>query len=395
MKYDFRTLNPAFGTGAPMWERLRAFGEPECDAIEFGVAEMKFKLAPEIAVALNNKVNEGGFGYSGPSDALIEEVCSWMSRRHSWKVEPEWIRQTYGLVAAIGYCVQSLTELGDSVLVNFPAYAPFFHSVNNNDRKLVRSNLILSDGHYVMDLEDMERKIVDENVKLFILCNPHNPSGRVWTRDELLAVGDICLRHNVLVVSDEIHFDLAYPGHEHSVFASLSDELSDITVSLTAPSKSFNIAGMTISNVIISNPELRDRVGKIIDKDMGHYINSFGFVACEAAYKSGGAWLDECKSILKHNCDWLRSFLSERVPVFSCNEQEGTYLIWLDCSATGLEPEELDSFLWKEAKFYSQRGAGFGEGYELFHRVNIACPFEYIKTAALRLEAAAKKRGLI
>ena len=395
MKYDFLTLKPAFGTGAPMWERLRAFGEPERDAVEFGVAEMKFKIAPEIASALKNQIKNGGFGYSGPSDALMEEIPSWMSRRHNWKVDKDWIRQTYGLVAAIGYCVQALTKPEDAVLVNFPSYAPFFNSVNNNNRKLVRSDLILEDGRYVMDLEDMERKIVSENVKLFIFCNPHNPTGRVWTAEELNALGDICLRHNVLVVSDEIHFDLTYPGHEHSVFASLSAELSDITVTLTAPSKSFNIAGMTISNVIISNPELRERVGRIIDQDMGHYINAFGFVACEAAYRDGETWLNDCIKVLNHNCSWLRSFLSERVPIFSCNEQEGTYLVWMDCSGAGLEPEELDNFLWQEAKFYSQRGSVFGQGYELFHRVNLACPFEYVEKAALRLEAAAKARGLI
>lgn len=395
MAYDFTTLHPAFGSGAPMWERLAQFGEPAPDAIDFGVAEMKFKLAPEIASALERHVTEGSFGYAGAPESLKREIVSWMERRHGWHIEPEWLFQTYGLVLAVGCCVRALTESGDGILLNFPSYPPFYRAIEQNGRRLVRSELLEQDGKYVFDFEDMERKIEQEHVKLYILCSPQNPTGRVWTRAELERAGEMCLRHGVKVVSDEIHFDICYPGHEHSVFASISEELAANSVVLTAPSKTFNIAGMTISNVVVPNPELRERVKATVARDMGGYFNSFGYAACEAAYKSSGPWLDECLKVLEGNCRLFTDFLAERVPVFSCHMPEGTYLAWMDGRRTGLSPEELTEFLHKDARFYTEGGDVFGSGYELFHRVNLACPREYIEKALLRLEAAAKARGLI
>ena len=395
MAYDFTTLHPAFGSGAPMWERLAQFGEPAPDAIDFGVAEMKFKLAPEIASALERHVTEGSFGYAGAPESLKREIVSWMERRHGWHIEPEWLFQTYGLVLAVGCCVRALTEPGDGILLNFPSYPPFYRAIEQNGRRLVRSELLEQDGKYVFDFEDMERKIEQEHVKLYILCSPQNPTGRVWTRAELERVGEMCLRHGVKVVSDEIHFDICYPGHEHSVFASISEELAANSVVLTAPSKTFNIAGMTISNVIVPNPELREHVKATVARDMGGYFNSFGYAACEAAYKSSGPWLDECLKVLESNCRLFTDFLTERVPVFSCHMPEGTYLAWMDGRRAGLSPEELTEFLHKDARFYTEGGDVFGSGYELFHRVNLACPREYIEKALLRLEAAAKARGLI
>lgn len=395
MAYDFTTLHPAFGSGAPMWERLAQFGEPAPDAIDFGVAEMKFKLAPEIASALERHVTEGSFGYAGAPESLKREIVSWMERRHGWHIEPEWLFQTYGLVLAVGCCVRALTEPGDGILLNFPSYPPFYRAIEQNGRRLVRSELLEQDGKYVFDFEDMERKIEQEHVKLYILCSPQNPTGRVWTRAELERVGEMCLRHDVKVVSDEIHFDICYPGHEHSVFASISEELAANSVVLTAPSKTFNIAGMTISNVIVPNPELREHVKATVARDMGGYFNSFGYAVCEAAYKSSGPWLDECLKVLEGNCRLFTDFLAERVPVFSCHMPEGTYLAWMDSRRAGLSPEELTEFLHKDARFYTEGGDVFGSGYELFHRVNLACPREYIEKALLRLEAAAKARGLI
>lgn len=395
MAYDFTTLHPVFGSGAPMWERLAQFGEPAPDAIDFGVAEMKFKLAPEIASALERHVTEGSFGYAGAPESLKREIVSWMERRHGWHIEPEWLFQTYGLVLAVGCCVRALTEPGDGILLNFPSYPPFYRAIEQNGRRLVRSELLEQDGKYVFNFEDMERKIEQEHVKLYILCSPQNPTGRVWTRAELERVGEMCLRHGVKVVSDEIHFDICYPGHEHSVFASISEELAANSVVLTAPSKTFNIAGMTISNVVVPNPELRERVKAGVARDMGGYFNSFGYAACEAAYKSSGPWLDECLKVLEGNCRLFTDFLAERVPAFSCHMPEGTYLAWMDGRRTGLSPEELTEFLHKDARFYTEGGDVFGSGYELFHRVNLACPREYIEKALLRLEAAAKARGLI
>ena len=299
MEYDFKSLHPEYGSGAPMWGRLAEFGAPSPEEIDFGVAEMKFRLAPEIAAALERHVTAGTFGYSGAPESLKREICAWMARRHGWRIEPEWLFQTYGLVLAVGCCVRALTEPGDGILLNYPSYPPFYRAIEQNGRRLVRSDLLELEGRYVFDFEDMERKIAQENVKLYILCSPQNPTGRVWTRTELERVGEMCLRHGVKVVSDEIHFDICCPGHEHSVFASLSDEFAANSVVLTAPSKTFNIAGMTISNVIIPSTQLRERVKETVSRDMGGYFNSFGYAACEAAYKSAEPWLDECLKVLE------------------------------------------------------------------------------------------------
>jgi cystathionine beta-lyase len=395
MSYDFTTLWPPYGTEEPMWQRLRAHGEPRPDDVELEVAEMKFRIPPEITEACVTQARQGTFGYGGASDALRQSIVRWMEQRHGWQVRPEWIAQTYGLVSAIGYAVRSLTAPGDGVLVNFPAYRPFPTTVERNGRRLVRSDLTLRGGRYQMDWEDMERKLSDPSVTAYILCNPHNPTGRVWTRQELTAVGELCLRHGVKVISDEIHFDITYPGHPQTVFASLGGEMAENAVILTAPSKSFNIAGMTVSNVIVPGEALRRRVWDTLETDMGHYINAFGFAACAAAYDRCAPWLEECLTVLKGNCDYLREFLARRVPVFSCREQEGTYLVWMDCTASGLSGEALDRFLWEDARFFSEPGGIFGAGYESFHRVNAACPRAYLEGACLRLEAAAKARGLI
>ena len=259
----------------------------------------------------------------------------------------------------------------------------------------MRSDLVETERGWEMDFEDMERKIVSENVKLLILCSPQNPTGRVWTREELRRTGEMCLEHGVLIVSDEIHFDITYPGHDHTVFASISGDFAANSVVLTAPSKTFNIAGMTISNVLTPDPALRERVRAAISRDMGGYFNAFGYAACEAAYKNGEGWLDECLKVLEGNCRLFTDYLRERIPVLRCHMPDGTYLAWMDCRDTGLDREGLDSFLHGDAKFYSESGAVFGEGYELFHRVNLACPRRYVEAGLERLEAAAKKRGLI
>ena len=393
MKYDFETLAPRWGTDAPMWQHLKADGIEDPDVIELGVAEMKFLLAPCIRDAVAKQALEGTFGYSTADARLMNAICAWMQRRHDWTVKPEWITQTYGLVPAIGYALRALTKPGDGVLVCFPSYGPFPRTVLANDRKLLRSDLILENGRYVMDWADIERKLADDGTKAFILCNPHNPTGRVWTRQELEKLGDMCLKYGVVVISDDIHFDLIFAPNQHTVFASISPEFASNCVMLTAPSKTFNIAGMTISNVIVSDDEKREKMRKIMDRDMGHYINAFGLAACRAAYEEGDEWLDEALTVLKGNADLLRSFCNERLPMIKVNEQQGTYLCWADCTGLDMTPDELDSFMHKNAHFMSQGGGFFGEGYERFHRINVACPRSYLEKALLRLENAVNSRG--
>ncbi len=392
--YDFITLAPEWGSGAPMWTKLKQDGVAHPDVIDFGVAEMKFVLAPEIAAAMTHQAQHGTFGYSSADSGYFQALYRWMRKRHDWEVEKGWVCQSYGLVAAIGCAVRALTEPGDGVLVSFPSYGPFPRTVLQNDRMLVRTDLINENGRWVMDFDDMEEKLASPEVKVFILCNPHNPTGRVWTREELERVGDMCLRHGVKVISDDIHFDLVYAPNKHTVFAGISPELADITVTLTAPSKTFNIAGMTISNVIVSNPEMREAVFGEISLSMGHYINAFGLLACRVAYERAGDWVNELLPVLESNAKLLKAFYEERLPMVKMNRQEGTYLCWVDYSGLGLDEKALDELLHKKAKFMSQHGVDFGEGYELFHRVNVACPQKYLEMALERLDTAVAESGL-
>lgn len=395
MAYDFTTLAPEWGSGAAMWKKLEHEGISDPEVIDFGVAEMKFALAPEIVDAAVYQAKHGTFGYAPADGDYYAALESWMERRHGWKVEREWVTQSYGLVAAIGCAVRALTEPGDGVLVSFPSYGPFPRTVLQNDRKLVRTDLINLDGRWVMDFDDMELKLASEDVKVFILCNPHNPTGRVWTREELQRVGEICLRHKVMVISDEIHFDLVFAPNRHTVFASLSPELAEITVTLTAPSKTFNIAGMTISNVITVNEQMRNAVNLEISRSMGMYFNGFGLAACRAAYEHSEPWLEELLTVLDGNAKYMKSFFENRLPKIKMNVQEGTYLCWVDYSDLGLSGEELDEILGKKAKFMSQHGVDFGEGYEQFHRVNVACPRFYLEKALERLESCLKEEKVI
>lgn len=394
MKYDFTTLHPAYGTAAPMWERLSPHS-PERDEICFGVAEMKFRLAPEIAEAACTAAREATFGYSGAPESMLEAVRGWMQRRHGWNVEKQWMIQTYGLGSALGYALRALTQPGDGVLLNFPSYPPFYRNIELSGRKVVRSDLLFRDGRWELDLEDMERRLADGSAKLLVFCSPHNPTGRVWTAGELAAVAELCRRYDVPVISDEIHSDIVFPGHEHRVFASLSEDAASRTVTLTAPSKTFNIAGMTVSNVIIPNPEFRALVEAVTEREMGDYINVFGFAVCEAAYNNGESWMLECLEVLRDNAELFCSFVKERLPGFSCAVPDGTYLAWLDCSRTGLGEAELDALFTQEARFFAQEGRDFGDGFELFRRVNLACPRHYVESALQRLEHAAKVRGII
>ncbi len=384
--FDFTTLCPAWGQEAPMWENLRRQGYDNPDVIDFGVAEMKFDLAPAIRSTVTAQAQRGTFGYGMPSERYFQAVNAWMQRRHGWKTEAEWCIPTYGLVSAIGYSLRAMTEPGDGVMVLFPSYGPFFRTVADCGRTLVRSDLVLESGRYVMDFQDIEKKLADPNTKLLIFCNPHNPTGRVWSREELEKLGQLCLTYGVGIISDEIHFDLVFRPNVHTVFASVSPEVADITVTLTAPSKTFNIAGMTVSNVLISNSELRRKVEAVISREMGHYINAFGMAACIAAYEEGEPWLEEALAVLKDNADFLRGFCTEHLPTIRFQEQEGTYLCWGDYSGLGLPDGELNALLGQKARFLSQKGTDFGEGFGQFHRVNVACPKSYLEKALNRLK---------
>jgi len=366
-------------------------GLPE-DVLPLWVADMDFRTPPCVIEALVEKSRHGIFGYSESREDYFAVLKSWFSRRFGWEVQPEWLIKTPGVVYAICMAIRALTSEGDAVLIQQPVYYPFESSVINNDRELVVNELAYENGRYHIDFEDFERKITQHRVKMFILCSPHNPVGRVWTKEELTRMGDICVKHGVIVVADEIHADFVYPGYSHTVFANIKPEFADITVTCTAPTKTFNLAGLQISNIFVSNQRMRKRIKQEISRTGYSQLNVMGMVACKAAYAQGEEWLEELKAYLTGNLDFVRRFIDAHMPDIRLVEPEGTYLIWLDCRALGLNDKALDELVIQRAKLWLDGGHMFGQGGSGFQRINIACPRSLLEQAMERLAAAVANR---
>lgn len=390
MEESFDTIIERRNTDSIKYDFAARRGLPE-EVLPLWVADMDFRTPPCVIEALVEKSRHGIFGYSDTREDYFETLRGWFSGRFGWDINPEWLVKTPGVVYAICTAIRALTEEGDAVLVQQPVYYPFSGSVLVNRRKLVVNRLVYSDGRYSIDFDDFEEKIVKNDVKLFILCSPHNPVGRVWTREELVQMGEICLKHGVIVVSDEIHQDFTYPGHRHLVFASLKPEFKDITVTCTAPTKTFNLAGLQISNIFIPNHSIRRRFKAEISRSGYSQPNIMGIVACRAAYSGGAGWLEELKKYLLGNLNFLRDFLEQRIPRIKLVEPEGTYLVWLDCSELGLDDEKLEDFIIHEAGLWLDPGTMFGAGGEGFQRINIACPRSILEKALTQLEQAVRK----
>ena len=333
-------------------------------------------------------MRHGIFGYSETKDDYYQAVMNWYERHFDWQIEKNWLIKTPGVVFALAAAVRAFTNEMDAVLLQQPVYYPFSEVILDNDRILVNNSLKLVDGHYEIDFEDFEKKIVEYRVKLFLLCSPHNPVGRVWKEWELKKIGDICLKYGVIVVSDEIHSDFVYPGHRHQVFANLGPEYADIAVTCTAPSKTFNLAGLQISNIIISNSVLRRRYLKAVAAAGYSQANLMGIVACQAAYESGEEWLNGLKAYLLDNLNFLRDYLREKLPEIHMIEPEGTYLIWLDFRELNLSEKEREWLIVNKAGLWLDSGAMFGQDGDGFERINIACPRETLERALNQLERA-------
>ena len=388
MTYNFDKIHKRFNTGSGKWDELTKFGVSESDdIIPFSVADMEFLTAPEIINALKNELDNSIMGYSNPTNKYRETVCNWMKTRHNWDAKPEWILNTHGVVDAFFEAIKTYTRLGDGVMLLTPVYYPMYMAINFTKRVLVDCPLIDTGKSYAIDFEDFERKASRPDTKLFILCSPHNPVGRVWTRDELTKMGEICMKYNVLVVSDEIHHDLIMPGFTHTVFASISEEFANNSITCTAPSKSFNIAGLQTSNIFIPNENLR---AKYLDSlklsNPNPKCNILGYRACEAAYKFCAKWLDEAINIIDANKKIIVDFLSREIPAIKAYNLEGTYLLWLDCRALGLSYSELENLNHTQAKLFFDEGYIFGSQGECFERWNIACPTRYINEALQRMK---------
>ncbi|MDD6022848.1 MAG: pyridoxal phosphate-dependent aminotransferase [Oscillospiraceae bacterium] len=380
MKYDFTTLN----TGGVVHPFVAEQGITDPGIISYSVAEMRLNLAPEITKAMHEIVDVGCFGYAPPAKERYDAaVRSWMKTRHNWDVSMDWAVQTYGVVTAMGIALRVMTQPGDGVIIQTPVYPPFANTVKNNGRKLLTNPLKSENGVYTMDFADLEEKA--KEAKVLMLCSPHNPVGRVWTREELRMVGEICLKYGLYVVSDEIHCDLDYQGR-HLMFLQVNPELADRTVICTAPSKTFNLAGNAQSNIFIPGKDLREKFSADASLHCGHYLGTFAYASTTAAYEHGAQWLDELLVVLQENRRVLMEGLTKLIPGAVFSPLEGTYLQWIDLSCLGLSQEALMNKL-AEAKVFVNDGTTFGEGAEGHIRFNLACPTRCIKEALDRLSA--------
>lgn len=387
---DFDTVIDRKNTNCLKYDFAMKRGKPE-NILPLWVADMDFRISSYIQEALAHQVEHGIFGYSDTKESYFNAVSSWMERHHHWKVEAKWLVKTPGIVFALAMAVKAFTEKGDGVLICQPVYYPFSEVIKDNERRIVDSTLVQGeDGKYSIDFQDFEEKIVRENVKLFLLCNPHNPVGRVWTREELTTLGDICRKHDVIVVSDEIHGDLIFKG-EHQVFANIKEEFQDFSVVCTAPSKTFNIAGLQVSNIFIPNDELRRQFKKQIDAAGYSQLNAAGLAACEAAYRDGEEWYNAMISYVKENIAYTKSYIEQNIPQIKMTEPEGTYLVWMDFRELGLQKSALEDLIVNKAGLWLDSGAMFGAAGEGFQRINVACARATLTEALERLKKAVKE----
>ena len=352
---------------------------------------MDFPVAQEIKEALIERCNHGIFGYSEVKTPYYEVIAKWYQEKFNWSTKKQWLVKTPGVVAAIANAIRAFTNIGDAVLIQKPVYYPFFLTIEDNQRKVVNNSLVYKNGRYEMDFVDFEEKIISHKVKLFVLCSPHNPVGRVWNKEELLKIGDICLKHKVIVVADEIHADFVYHGHQHQVFANLKTDYQEITVTCTAPSKTFNIAGLQVSNIFIANENLRKKFKQELKKTANADINVMGLIACQAAYSQGEDWLRQVKIYIAENLEYVKNFLRDNLPQVKLIEPEGTYLIWLDFRELNLTEEELEDLIINKAKLWLDGGTMFGTEGVGFQRINIACPQKILIQAFTQLKEALKQ----
>lgn len=387
--YDFDKVIDRHGTNCLKFDFAKERGK-NGDELSLWVADMDFQVAKPITDALQAQVNHGIYGYTEVKSDYFDIVKNWFRDNFDWEIKKGSLVKTPGVVYAIAMAVKAFTKEGEAVIIQQPVYYPFSEMIIANNRKLVNSPLVLKDGRYEIDFEDFEKKIVENNVKLFILCSPHNPVGRVWSVEELKRIGDICIKHDVVIFSDEIHADFVYEPNKHHVFASLGESYVANSVIATAPSKSFNIAGLQVSNIFIENKKLRDAFRNEIVKSGYSQLNTMGLAAARAAYESGKEWLDEVRAYIKDNLIFFRDYLKENIGELSLIEPEGTYLVWVDFRKLGLSEKQREDLIVNKAKLWIDSGAMFGVDGEGFERFNIACPREYLKMALDSLAKAIK-----
>lgn len=388
MAFDFNSIPDRRNTGSFKWICTEKGNEFD-GAFPFSTADMEWGTAPAIRKACADFAMNGFYCYTVSDEHYRKVVCDFMARRHGWSIQPEWIVSTYGIVSAIHTCVRAFTKEGEGVIIQRPVYGHFEAAVTLNNRKAVNNALIIRNGKYEINFEELEQMCADPNNKLLILCSPHNPVGRVWNREELERLAKIAIRHDITVVSDEIHFDIT--SKKHTVLATLCPEIASRTITCTAPSKTFNIAGLGTSNIIISDEKLREKFAGRIEKDGYECINAFGYPAIMAAYTECDEWLDEMNAHIAENYEIFKKFVKNELPEVKQYELEGTYLVWLDVSSLGIPDDRIVEFFAKEAGIIVNSGGWFGDEGLGFIRINIACPKEVLEKAMNGLKKVFKK----
>lgn len=388
MKFNFDKIIDRTNNFSAKWSEMnKNFGTN--NLLPMWVADMDFLTAPCVMEALKDRLEQGIFGYTTRPSSYNESIVNWLDNRFSWKINQEWLMFSPAVITSISLLIQNLTQKNDKIMIQEPVYSPFHSIVESNERSLVISPLVkLDDGSYVMDYEDIESKIKD--VKIFILCNPHNPVGRVWTREELTRLGEICLKHNVLIISDEIHSDIILKNHKHTPFASISKEFRENTITCMAPTKTFNLAGLQSSFLVISNPyyyEVMDKAFSILDIKRN---NAFSLVATEAAYNYGEDWLYELIKYIEDNVDFAIDYIKNHMPQLKVKKPEGTYLLWVDFSNLNVDKEDLKNALINKGRIALSDGSSFGIGGDGYYRINLACPRSMVLEGLKRIEFAIK-----
>lgn len=374
MKYDLEQIIDRTGTNSMKWEGeklIQKFGRG--DVLSFWVADMEFKVAEPIIEALRKRVEHGIYGYSMRPDSYYNAIIDWTKTRFGWEIKKEWIDVTPGIVPAINYVIQTFCKPGEKVLIQQPVYYPFGQAIENNGVYIVNNPLVFNGESYDIDFDDFEKKAKDPKVTLFILCSPHNPVSRVWTKEELEKVGKICLDNNVLVVADEIHNDLIFSGATHTMFASINEEFAANSITCTAPSKTFNLAGLQTSNIIIPNEKLRIKFQQTLERLAIGDQNPLSIVAVEAAYREGGEWLEQVLSYLEGNIEFINSYLEKNLPDAKLIKPQATYLGWLDLRSYEENGAKLEKIIIEEAKLGLDGGTWFGPEGAGFMRINYAC----------------------
>lgn len=393
MKYDFTTVPDRKNMGSKKWMLMyEANPDVDPDVVPLSTADMEFYNAPEINQGLAEFAKNTVFGYTQATDGYLDTVVDWEKKRHDYIIEKEAIVPVDGVVPALATAIQAYTQPGEGVIIMTPVYFPFRIVTQLAKRKVVECPLKMRENRYEIDFDDLESKASDENNKLIIFCSPHNPVGRVWTREELAKVGEICLKHGVFMIDDEIHNDLIMPGNKHTVLATISEEIAKNCMVCTAPSKSFNLAGLQTSNIVIADPVKRAAFTAERLKGLRTDVNMFGMEACRLAYTYGEEWLDECIGVIDTNARYVEKFMAENLPEFPVYPLEGTYLQWVDFRALGMTHVELKEFMEKEAQFFMDEGYMFGANAKGFERFNLACPTSVIEAAMKRLLDAVNKK---